>query len=164
MGDIARYFSWWPLLLQQGLVSPFPASWLQGNILNKHGCPKEQNKTGFKQLNSSPVPKYLLKYNAAVGEGTLSPLSPGSDTSCGNGQTRKTTGRCAVTSHTKGSFTTPLPSKNEQQEIWELILFCSCNSLPTSKAERARNWSSAPTLNPGLAQPQSPQSETGPSA
>lgn len=98
-----------------------------------------------------------------MGEGALSPLSPGSDMCCGNGHTRKTTGRCAVTSHAKGSFTTPQPSKTEQ-ENWEVILFCSCNSPPSSMAEHARRWASSRTLNTCLAQAQPSQRETGPPA
>ena len=73
-------------------------------------------------------------------------------------------GRCAVTSCAKGSFTTHQPSKNEQQEIWELILFYSCNSLTSSKAEHARNQASSRTLNTCLAQAQPSLSEAGPSA
>lgn len=162
-GDVVRYSTSWPPLLQKGLVSHYHASWLQRNISDEHGCLKRQNKTGFKQLNFSPVLKCLLKYDVVVGEGTLSPLSPDSDMCCGDGHTRKTTGRCAATSRTKGSFTTHQPSKNEQ-EIWELILYCSCNSLPSWKAERARNWASSRTLNTCLAQAQPSQNETGPSA
>lgn len=128
--------------------------------INQHGCPKWQNK----RLNFSPVLKCLLKYNVAVWEGTLSPLSPGSDMCCSSGRTGKNTGRCAVTSHTKGSFTSPQTSKTEQQEIWELMLFCSCNSLPSSKAERAGDWASPRTLNTCLAQAQPSQMDTGPSA
>lgn len=108
--------------------------------------------------------KCLLKHNVAVGEGALSPLSPGLDMYCGNGHTRKTTGTCAVTSCAKGFFTTHQPSKNEQQEIWEPVLFYSCNSFPFSKAEHARNWAISSTLNTCLAQAQPSQSEAGPSA
>lgn len=58
-----------PLLLQKGLVSPYHASWLQGNVSNKHGCPKQQKRTEFKKLNFSPVFEWLLKLQGSCGEG-----------------------------------------------------------------------------------------------
>lgn len=81
MGDAIRYSTWWPLLLQKGeglSQVHYQASCPQGNLSDKHGCLKWQNKTGIKQLNFSPVFKCLLKHNIVVGEGTLPPLSPGS--------------------------------------------------------------------------------------
>lgn len=165
-GDVVRCSTWWPLLhccsRRVWSLLIMPAGSKKMSQINM-GVPNSRKRLNLSNWISPLCLNGCWSYKVAVGKGTLSPLSPGSDMCCGKGHTWKTTGRWAVTSHTKGSFTTPSQVKiNNKRSGDRFFSVVAIHSRPQrlTVPEMSQPW------YPGylLGSAQLCQSEAGPSA